>query len=73
MVTDSAPVPADGYEHRLPWTNMSVGDGPRVYRLTAAEMRPGRRVPPMSAEEQAWYDWSIEEDKRKRDRMEDYQ
>ena len=70
MTADSAPVPADGYEHRLPWTNTPFG--PRVYRLTAAEMRPGRRVPPMTPEEQAWYDWSIENDKRKRDWMEDY-
>ena len=71
MTTDSAPVPADHYEHgQEAWTNTPFG--PRVYRLTAAEMRPGRRVPPMSAEEAWWYDYVIEEQKNKRDRYADY-
>jgi len=43
-MTDSAPVPADGYEHRLPWTNMSVGDGPRVYRPACPADERGRGV-----------------------------
>ncbi len=62
---------ADDYEYgQEAWANSPFG--PRVYRLTAEEMRPGRRVPPMSAEDAALYDWLCEESKRKRDRMEDY-